>query len=170
MTCHFALLYIALFALAVSAATYCYAAADAALPEGVKVIWDLEKAFHEKSPTRERICINDLWRWQPAKDAKAGESLTVPSDQWGFFKVPGSYVDPTQTLHSHAAWSSNNVGATAVAWYQREITIPQDWTGRRITVSTDYVNSLAAVYVDGKEPLVNGKSIGIINFPGGEAD
>ena len=37
-----------------------------ALPEGVKAVWDLDKAFHETTPTRERVCLNGLWRWQPA--------------------------------------------------------------------------------------------------------
>jgi hypothetical protein len=30
-----------------------------ALPPGVREVWDLDKAFREKTPTRERICIND---------------------------------------------------------------------------------------------------------------
>jgi hypothetical protein len=37
------------------------------------------------------------------------------------------------------------------------------WTGRRITLSAEYVNSLAAVSIDGK-------SIGTIRFPAGEVD
>ena len=40
------------------------------LPPGVKAVWDLGKAYRETTPTRERICINGLWRWQPA-EAKA---------------------------------------------------------------------------------------------------
>jgi hypothetical protein len=34
------------------------------LPNGVKAVWDMEKAYREKTPTRERICINGLWRWR----------------------------------------------------------------------------------------------------------
>src|ERR1035441_7913632 len=39
-----------------------------ALPPGVKAVWDPAKAFRETTPTRERLCINGLWRWQPAAD------------------------------------------------------------------------------------------------------
>jgi len=53
-------------------------------------------------------------------------------------------------------------GITA-AWYQREISVPANWGGRRITLSAEYVNSLAIVYVDGKKA-------GELPFPAGEVD
>src|SRR5580692_3221658 len=58
---------------------------EAPLPDGVKAVWDLDKAFRETTPTRERVCLNGLWRWQPA-DANAA---AVPLEKWGHFKVPG---------------------------------------------------------------------------------
>lgn len=36
------------------------------LSPGVKAVWSLERAAHEVTPTRERVSINGLWRWQPA--------------------------------------------------------------------------------------------------------
>ncbi|MHC4434075.1 MAG: hypothetical protein ACYTBS_19705, partial [Planctomycetota bacterium] len=36
---------------------------------GHDVIWDMSKAYRETTPTRQRICINGLWRWQPASEA-----------------------------------------------------------------------------------------------------
>ena len=41
-------------------------APDAVLPAGVKAVWNLDKAQREKTTTRERVCLNGLWRWQPA--------------------------------------------------------------------------------------------------------
>src|SRR5213592_3299055 len=41
---------------------------DAPLPVGVKAVWDRKLATVEQTPTRERICLNGLWRWQPARD------------------------------------------------------------------------------------------------------
>ena len=61
--------------------------ACAPLPSGVKAVWDLEHACREKTPARERVCLNGLWRWQPAT-AKAD---TVPDGSWGYFKVPGAW-------------------------------------------------------------------------------
>ena len=35
------------------------------------------------------------------------------------------------------------------AWYRREISVPKEWTGRRIALSAAYVNSVAIIFVDG---------------------
>ena len=56
-----------------------------ALPTGVAAVWDLGRAYRETTPTRERICLNGLWRWQPAEP----DSERVPATNWGYFKVPG---------------------------------------------------------------------------------
>ena len=64
------------------------------LPNGVRAVWDLEKAYREKTPTRERVCLNGLWRWQPAGEV----ADAVPSDRWGYFKVPGSWPGITDYM------------------------------------------------------------------------
>ena len=109
-------------------------AADAPLPAGVEVVWDLRKAYRETTPTRERICINGLWRWQPA----SADVSTVPGDDWGYFKVPGPWPGITdylqkdsQTVYAHPTWRDTRLRDLTAAWYQREITVPANWTGRR---------------------------------------
>ena len=37
-------------------------AVEAKLPAGVRAVWSLGSAYREASPTRERLCINGLWR------------------------------------------------------------------------------------------------------------
>lgn len=135
-------------------------------PSGAKAVWNMEKAYREKTPTRERFCINGLWCWQPAGDIKD----VVPQERWGYFKVPGSWPGFTnymhkdsQIVHFHSSWKDINLREVTSAWYQREISIPADWTGRRIAVSTEYLNSHAVVYI-------NDKQAGEVRFPGGEVD
>jgi beta-galactosidase len=139
---------------------------EAVLPSGVKAVWDLETAQREATPTRERVCLNGLWRWQPAKEG----ADAVPEDRWGFFKTPGFWPgrssydqEDGQTLYPHPSWKSQNLGAVTTAWYQREITIPGDWGGRRVALRAEYVNSYAIAFVDGKK-------VGEIRFPAGETD
>src|SRR5260221_9124131 len=141
-------------------------AAPLQLPEGVKTVWDLSKASHETTPTRERICLNGLWRWQPA----GKQTENVPVGDWGYFKVPGCWPGITdymqkdsQTLYAHPAWKDQNLGAVTAAWYQREITVPASWAGRRIAVQAETLNSLAVVSLDGKR-------VGEIRFPAGEVE
>ncbi|MBU1711876.1 MAG: hypothetical protein KKD47_02110, partial [Proteobacteria bacterium] len=136
------------------------------LPEGVKTVWDLEKAYIEKTPTRGRVCLNGLWLWQPANN----EADVLPTGRWGYFKVPGPWPGITdymqkdcQTVYPHSSWKNENIGNIIAAWYQREITIPGEWVNRRISVYTEYLNSFAIVYIDGKKA-------GEMRFPRGEVD
>ena len=144
----------------------CQGGVAAELPKGVRAVWDVEKAYRRSTPTHERICINGLWRWQPAdKDANV-----VPTEKWGYFKVPGNWPGITdymqkdcQTVHAHPSWKDRNLRSITGAWYQREVTIPAEWVGRRIAVHAEYLNSHATVYLDGRD-------MGDIVFPGGELD
>ncbi len=136
------------------------------LPPGVRAQWDTTKAWRETTLTRERICINGLWRFQPAEDAAAA----LPGDVWGYFKVPGSWPGITdymqkdcQTVFAHERWKNARLGELTAAWYEREIAVPASWSGRRIALCAEYVNSYAAVYVDEKKA-------GEIRFPAGELD
>jgi len=138
-------------------------AEDAPLPDGVRIVWDLSKAYRETTPARERICINGLWHWQPA----LGEAQEVPAGNWGFFKVPGPWpraaADGPQTLYAHPNWKSPDFSGVDAAWYQREIAVPAEWAGRRVALTADFLNSFATVYMDGKK-------VDEMAFPGGEVD
>jgi hypothetical protein len=141
-------------------------AKEAPLPAGVKAVWDLDKAHRDTTPTRERVCLNGLWRWQPAKEIED----PVPDDGWGYFKVPGFWpgnanyeLEDCQTLHVHPSFKDVELRKISAAWHQREITIPDGWDGRRIVLSLEYLNSFAVVYVDGKKA-------GEVRFPAGEVD
>ena len=136
------------------------------LPAGVKAVWDHAKAWRETTPTRERLCINGLWRWQPATD----NSRDVPTAAWGYYKVPACWPGTQdylqsdyQTLYPHPSWKDTNLGAVGSAWYERTITIPQSWAGRRIALEVEYLNSFAAVYIDGQP-------VGQLSFPAGQLD
>src|SRR5258708_30064579 len=138
----------------------------AALPPGVTAVWDEGRAFRETTPTRERVCLNGLWLWQPAET----QSTAPPQSDWGWFKVPGSWPGITdymqkdcQMLYMHPSWSSRALGGVNAAWYQREFTVPQNWTARRTSLYVAYLNSYAAVFL-------NSKLAGEIRFPAGELD
>ncbi len=140
--------------------------AEPALPAGVRAVWDLSKAHRETTATRERISINGLWRWQPA----AGSEEPPPSSGWGYLRVPESWPGGSardgggaQIFFPLPGWDIRKIGAVTAAWYQREITVPARWTGRRITLSAEHVNSYAAVFLDGTKA-------GELRYPGGELD
>ncbi|MGD0090355.1 MAG: hypothetical protein ABSE73_10595 [Planctomycetota bacterium] len=140
------------------------------LPEGVKAVWSVEKAHREATPTRERICVNGLWRFQPAppdvRKPAPGEALppaAPPTGKWGYFKVPGSWpgargmgAGETQRGYPHPGWTPND----QICWYQREINLPANWKGRDIFIDINWLQSVANVYLDAK-------LAGNVSYPGG---
>ena len=153
MTCRRLRIAAAVCASLAAACGNCQAQSDVALPRGVKAVWDLARAHRRATATRERVCINGLWRWQPASSATG----SVPEGGWGYFKVPGCWPGITdymqkdcQSVLAHSSWRGKALGRITAAWYQRKVTVPEQWTGRRITVEAAYVNSHATVHVDGR--------------------
>jgi beta-galactosidase len=158
-----------LCAMLLSVAGFCEDAV--ALPAGVKAVWELEKAQRETTPTRERVCINGLWRWQPAppalKKPAPGETLAAaepPTGKWGYMKVPGAWpgahgqsAGETQRVYAHPDWKPNE----QVCWYQREISIPSSWKSRDTFIDINWLQSIANVYLDNR-------LIGNVGYPGGK--
>ncbi len=139
---------------------------DAVLPEGIRAVWDPQNAYRQSTSTRQRVCINGLWRWQPAGQT----AEQVPAAGWGYFKVPGSWPGIShymqkdcQTVYAHPSWQAVKLAGISAAWYQREVTIPADWKDRQIELSVEYLNSYALVFVDGQRA-------GELRFPGGRLD
>ncbi len=152
--------------LALPCSTAAQGQSSLALPPGVKAVWDSARAYREATPTRERLCINGLWRWQPAAD----NALQVPTSAWGYYKVPACWPgiqdymqSDYQTLYPDPTWKNTKLSELRSAWYERTLTIPQDWAGRRIAMDVEYLNSYAAIYVDGQK-------VGEIRFPAGQVD
>jgi hypothetical protein len=136
------------------------------LPAGVQAVWDLGQAQRDATSTRERICINGLWQWQPT----AGAGVSLPKRGWGYFKVPGPWPTgndwihkDSQTVFTHDSWKGADLRKVTAAWYQRDIEIPKTWGSRRIVLEIGTLNSQAVIYMDGKQA-------GEIRFPGGEAE
>ncbi|MFM1943147.1 MAG: hypothetical protein RI897_2129 [Verrucomicrobiota bacterium] len=136
----------------------------AQLPTNIVANWNLQDAQRDITPTRERVCLNGLWQWQPGTP----EDATPPASDWGWFKVPGPWPGITdymqkdsQTLHPHPAWNNLRISDITTGWYQRTLTIPSNWDARQIDLQLNVLNSLATVFLDNQH-------CGEIQFPGGE--
>ncbi len=129
-------------------------------------------------PGRAEMVLNDLWRFMPA----AGAATSEPQGQWGWIRVPGTWErdgwpqTPFEGLQARGAGGSwegvqideqkngvptmllKNVDRT---WYEREVTIPQNWASREIVLDVQRVSTDARIFIDGKEA-------GTVAWPGGE--
>ena len=109
------------------------------LPPGVRAVWNLDRAHREATPTRERVSLNGLWRWQPRLSTPGTRPYedSIPQGGWGYFKVPGSWPGiedymqkDCQTVFAHPDWRDRPLREVAAAWYEREFSVPAEWADR----------------------------------------
>lgn len=137
-------------------------------PFDTKRLWNFDDAERTVTATRERICLNGIWQFQPA--VKNGSSL--PAEFKYYFKVPGIWpgfdgwgqAGSFQRIYNPDGTDSKLDGKTVNrAWYRRSISIPAHWNDRKILLELSYLQIFAQVFIDGKET-------GSIAFPGGALD
>ncbi|MEI8037330.1 MAG: sugar-binding domain-containing protein [Verrucomicrobiota bacterium] len=126
-------------------------------PAAAELGW-AQEPLERESPVREAICLNGLWRFAPDKAA-------AKPDYWGVIRVPGSWTSwggmPGVERRGQgwpAKWPES-----FHAWYEREMSVPAEWTGRRVVLDCQRISTDALVYV-------NGKRAGQLTWPGGELD
>ncbi len=152
--------------------------------------WSLEDAAWQRSAVRERVCLNGFWRFWPDDHngvmPEAGQGwcwMKVPgswpaSHRWGLFPYP--FVPamsprwarelPIDIDRGNWHGKNNNAGEPIPfdrvqrAWYQREITLPRAWRGKRIFLNAENVELSANVVVDGGPP------VGRLAWPYGEVE
>ncbi len=131
------------------------------LPAGMRSGWG-EEPLEQLSPTRAVICLNGLWRFQPADGPRAA----APDGDWGFIRVPGSWqpLDRFPGVVAQGMWTRDiDLATLERAWYQRPIVVPPEWKGRAIHLNLRRVSTDAAVLLDGVE-------VGRVEWPAGTVD
>jgi len=126
-------------------------------PNATELGWGLEPVERESS-VRATICLNGLWRFAP-------EKAPEKPDAWGVIRVPGSLVSyggMPGVERKGQGWSAKWPECFQV-WYEREISVPAEWAGRRVVLDCKRISTDALVYVDGKRA-------GQLKWPGGELD
>jgi len=116
---------------------------------------------------RDQIYLNGVWQFIPAIGTA---QPSPPTEGWGKIGVPGDWrkensesVPGVMKRGTGDAWKDFNGKQLAKAWYQRTVTIPADWQGRRIILSLERVSTDANLYV-------NNLQCGQVNWPYGAID
>ena len=120
---------------------------EAPPPAGVKAVWDRGKVYRETTPKREWIWISRLCHRQRADQA----CEPVPADGWGRYRVPALWSCNSQTLHPHPAANGTASAAIQGDRVPARDSRPGAWRDRRATVYAEYLNSHAAVYLEGNK-------------------
>ena len=113
------------------------------------------------------VWIDNLRIVQVGRPAAPG--ITPPTDErWGLAKVPGSWNTRHWSWRGKVYWHTEDTARTRsdslrFGWFERELTVPGAWEGRRIMLGLDRVATDARVYCDGVEA-------GSVDYMGGEVD
>ncbi len=111
---------------------------------------------------KNEFTIQGGWRLRPAPDVKEpGEAISLSefsTREWWPATVPGTvlttmvdqgiYPDPDYGLNNLAIPESLN---KQDYWYRTEFNAPNDWKGRRLTLTFEGINYAAAVWLNGKQ-------------------
>ena len=106
--------------------------------------------------TRLSLCLNGLWRFVPAGDDLAAP----PGGPYGRIPVPGSWTERYSTAVREAEGYKpdyGKLGRTVLAWFRRDVDVPNDMAGHQIVLELKEVSRVARVYVGGKEAGVVNK-------------
>lgn len=147
------------------------------LPAGEEFAWGKEPVVATSS-TRSEMVLNGLWLFQPAQAGAASE----PKDKWAAIRVPGAWDSQPEwgnmTLPSFvgalpkwagiATRTDSDKGSVFIeqvtrGWYEREISVPKEWAGKKVVLSFERISTDAEVFI-------NGKNVGVTHWPGGEVD
>jgi len=104
---------------------------------------DLTEAHQESNRARNRICLNGIWGMQPTNSA----ALRLPGT-WRYGKVPGS--DRLEFKQFDANLKPLNPIRQKRLWYERALSVPAAWEGRRLILQFQCISDQAACYVNGK--------------------
>jgi len=92
------------------------------------VVWDPGKAFRETTATRERLCINGLWRWQPLprRPVQCLQRLGLLQGAGLLARSQDYLRSDYQTLYP-TELKQTKLSEVQRAWYERTISIPSNW-------------------------------------------
>ena len=121
-----------------------------------KGLWRLDDACRERSRGRTRVCLNGLWRVQPA----AGYSLSPPAGPWGLMRVPGSFRSALYEIYTEEHgqlkaqdwhWNKKPLVSFRAGWYQRQFRVPEEFNGKNVFLNfTNVVGDYGRIYVNGR--------------------
>ena len=99
-------------------------------------------AFPLAGQTRERICLNGIWKFSPGD---LSQEILSTETKWYDYPVP-SYWDAAEEFNVQPAWPKD----LARGWYRRTFTINPSWNNKRIFIRFDAVRAVCEVFINGK--------------------
>lgn len=140
---------------------------DKPLPAGVVANWSNDTAAKVTCATREKICLNGLWKFIPRMPGTPDAARPADGQGWGWLKVPAAWPgknnESTRPIGPEIWELSIDWSKVDAGWYERQVSVPAGWVDRRILLSFDFPQTAATVFVDGQPA-------GEVRWPAGALD
>ncbi len=121
---------------------------------------DLKDSYSQKNQTREKICLNGLWKIYLTDIFSQAD---YSDEAFGYTLVPSSWVHETDfpiygsdkfkagVYNGQGSWSGKSVKDYSLAWYTRKFSVPADWKNRDIFLKFDRITMSGTIFLNGKE-------------------
>ena len=120
--------------------------------------WSYAAMWKRATATRERLCLNGYWRFQPLSEKPAA----IPRDGWGYLHVPGYWS--AKIWHKdrlafrvfgsdnggNLKWRGKPLSQYYAGWFERKVEVPAGWKGKRVFMEVNQVNTDADIYWNGE--------------------
>ena len=93
------------------------------------------------TPTRERKCLNGLWRFALDADGRGRQGA------WWARRLPGTREVPVPSSYNDLFADAGVRDHIGDAWYQATARVPASWGGRRIVLRFDAATHRATVWI-----------------------
>ena len=135
-------------------------------------LWDLAPAERRRTPSRETIALNALWRCQLVDEARP-----LDANDWSYFPVPGRYAGHENgcadaefyfrnrrlEMQADAKFAGKWTHQYSQAWFERAFKVEPKWKGKSLRLKFAELSSSGAGQV-----FLNGKLLG--NITRGQLD
>lgn len=127
----------------------CLLCMDFYMGDGVQV----QAQVNAGATERETLNFNTDWLYS-SMDYENGQAVRL--DDSGFDKVSVPHANTVLETHRGNDFPNEIASYRFISWYRRHFTLPENYTGRNITVDFEGVATVADVYLNG-ELLANHK-------------
>ncbi|MCC7493779.1 MAG: hypothetical protein IT204_15595 [Fimbriimonadaceae bacterium] len=132
---------------------------DAAAPAGL--------AWGVPADAGQRYLLNGWWRFRPLWESPLPTAVPATGQGWGYLKVPAAwpgYGNESTRPRGPDIWELQFTWPQIhSAWYERPVTVPAAWAGRRWFLDLDLPQTAAEVWVGGQR-------LGELRWPGGRIE
>jgi beta-galactosidase len=114
----------------------------------IAAVWMGTGATPSAGVARERLPLDDAWRFQISAPASASDAA-FDDQTWRLVDLPHDWGIESTPVPDAPGGGAVGFFPTGIGWYRRELTAPEKWRGKRIILEFEGAGMNAEVWVNG---------------------